>query len=139
MKSVEANPEKETILIRSGPKTRRDAVRNFLAFSDEGRRLKTASQNSRETEGKKSNKSTNRAPPPPFPTFPKCFGWIRVPRDVLPKIDPPVWKKVDEQFDCHWAIIYEFVPKASKERGGLLGERLQLLILHNVTLYTPIL
>jgi len=96
------NPE-QPILIKEGPKTLRDATDNFYAFSDTARQSHAPA-------------CRDGTPPPTFPTLPECYGWMRVKRDALPELDPPVcWKKVDEDFDWHWAIVYEFVPRASQD------------------------
>ncbi|KAK3939768.1 hypothetical protein QBC46DRAFT_408948 [Diplogelasinospora grovesii] len=34
---------------------------------------------------------------------------MRVKRNKLPVLDPPVWEEVDQDFDWQWAIVYEFV------------------------------
>lgn len=40
---------------------------------------------------------------------------MRVKRDALPELDPPVWKTVNEDLDWHCVIVYEFVPGASPD------------------------
>ena len=86
------------ILIKKEVKDENDALYNFFALSDEARprsRPRTASQ--------------NRMPPPPFPSLPRCYGWIKIDWREIPKLDPPVRMPVDE-VDWHWAIVYEYVP-----------------------------
>lgn len=88
------------ILIRKGPKTYEDAVDNLYAFSDDARH---------------SPRIEDGMPPPPFPPLPECYGWMRVKRHELPKLEPPIWEEVDEHVDWHWALIYELVPRAKQD------------------------
>lgn len=81
------------IKIRKGPPTHRSAVRNSYSFSDEGRQsLRLASRQ-------------GVTDPPPFPPLPTCHGWMRVQRDQLPLLYPPVRHEVDDSVDWHWAIV----------------------------------
>lgn len=91
---------KHPILIRRGPKTYEDAVDNLYAFSDDARH---------------SPHIEDGMPPPPFLPLPECYGWMRVKRHELPKLEPPIWEEVDEHVDWHWAIIYELVPRAKQD------------------------
>jgi hypothetical protein len=68
----------------------------LLAFSDDCRQQPT--------------KHGVTAPPPSFPPVTACHGWMTVRRDTLPRIDPRIWREVDEQVDWHWAIVYDFIP-----------------------------
>lgn len=96
---MSTNPE---VKVRKGPKTYKDAVRNFYLFSDEGRQ-----------------KSSHHglADPPPFPPLPTCYGWMQIQRDQLPLLDHPVWYDIDGSVDWHWAIVFEFVPGAIQDFG----------------------
>ncbi len=40
---------------------------------------------------------------------------MKVRRDELPLLDPPVRKRVDEELDWKWAIVYAFVPGANQD------------------------
>lgn len=88
------------ILIRTGPKSGKDAIDNLYAFSDEARQ---------------SPHIPDGTPPPPFPPLPVCYGWTTVKRHELPVLDPPIWKEVDGHLDWHWAVVYEVVPKANQD------------------------
>ncbi|KLU92597.1 hypothetical protein MAPG_11542 [Magnaporthiopsis poae ATCC 64411] len=103
MRRVETDPER-TILVKEGPQTVEDAINNLYAFSDAGRHG-TARQDGTLT------------PPPPFPALPECYGWMRVKRDTLSELGPPVWEQVNEDVDWHWAIVYEFVPPTPQDLG----------------------
>jgi hypothetical protein len=91
----------ETIKIRNPPRTKLDAIEILRAFSDEARYL-SADPTAHDDDPTK--------PPPPFPPLPVCYGWTKVRRDELPRLDPPVREEMDERVDWRWAIIYEFVP-----------------------------
>ncbi|KAI1127844.1 hypothetical protein F5Y10DRAFT_292536 [Nemania abortiva] len=101
MSTTETNPD-QVVKIREGPETFNEAIRNLYSFSDEGRR----SSRALERQGLTA--------PPPFPPLPVCYGWMRLQRDQLPLLDPPVWKEVDS-LDWHWAIAYELVPGAIQD------------------------
>ncbi|KAJ8126183.1 hypothetical protein O1611_g7455 [Lasiodiplodia mahajangana] len=102
MSNTETNPD-QFVKIRKGPKTFRDAIRNLYSFSDEGRQsLKTSTRQ-------------DLTDPPPFPPLPICYGWMRIQRDRVPRLDPPVRHEVDDSLDWHWALVYEFVPGAKQD------------------------
>lgn len=102
MRQVETDAQ-QPILIKKGPQTVEDAINNLYAFSDAARRPQrgTARQDG--------------TPPPSFPALPKCYGWMRVKRDTLFELDPPVWEQVNEDVDWRWAIVYEFVPATPQD------------------------
>ncbi|KAH9909791.1 hypothetical protein F4778DRAFT_789104 [Xylariomycetidae sp. FL2044] len=100
MSDMQANA---AVKIVEGPKTSRDAFRNLHAFSDEGRQSPRTSTRHQLTG------------PPPFPPLPACYGWMKIPRESLPRLDRPVWKEVDDDLDWHWAIVYELVPGATQD------------------------
>ena len=90
------------ILVKKEPRTPMDALKNLYAFSNEGRHSPRASR-------------PGRTPPPPFPSLPECYGWIRVKRADIPEVQPAPEATVDEHLDWHWGIVYEFVPGAKQD------------------------
>ncbi|KAJ9155214.1 hypothetical protein NKR23_g2126 [Pleurostoma richardsiae] len=98
MEDAKADPA-QNIMITKMPASRAHAINNLRAFSDEARRSPAMAM------GRQS------IPLPSFPPLPACYGWTKVARNELPLLDPPLLEEVDEGFDWHWAIIYEFVPK----------------------------
>ncbi|KAL7626477.1 hypothetical protein AAE478_003249 [Parahypoxylon ruwenzoriense] len=100
MQYVETDP-KQTIHLDRKPETRHDAFRLLLAFSDEQRH--------------RSAEHGSPGFPLIFPSITACHGWMTVRRDKLPRLDPPVWKEIDEQLDWHWAIVYDFVPEEEQD------------------------
>ena len=101
------SPE-QSIIVKKGPKSRKDAVNNMLAFSNETR------QSPQEGIADGLIIST------PFPPLPSCYGWLRISQDELPRLDPPTRLERYEHLGCHWAIVYEYVPE--KEQNLAIGQ-----------------
>ncbi|KAM5347284.1 hypothetical protein ACJ41O_010289 [Fusarium nematophilum] len=98
----------KAVYLRSKPKTRKQALRNLFAFTDEG--------------AEQSSQSPNREP---F-TFDerrinRCFGWTRV--SGL-DVNQALWRAgvlMDISDDVtYYAIVYEFVPKARLDADKIL-------------------
>lgn len=99
MKKAEGDSDQKIIL--ENPQNRPGAVLNLRAFSDEARL--SPMQYHRPIS------------PPPFTNITACYGWMKIKRDDIPCLRPPVWNDVDGDVDCHWAIIYEFVPPTEQD------------------------
>ncbi|KAI1496321.1 hypothetical protein F5X99DRAFT_422225 [Biscogniauxia marginata] len=101
MSQAESDPG-QSVNIKYGPRTGQDAMRNLKAFSDEERCSSRGPDDPNLTE------------PPPFPPFPRCYGWMKIEKNQLPLLDPPV-REAEDDSSWYWAIIYELIPSTGQD------------------------
>ncbi|KAK2036350.1 hypothetical protein LZ31DRAFT_483984 [Colletotrichum somersetense] len=121
------------IFLNPTPKTKKQALINLQAFSDEGRRQR------------KLEKLPNRVSPT-VPQIRECFGWTKVTGQKLwglgPKNTPPsttldgirreIWP--DEEY---YAIVYDFVPESQSLDNDVVQSQLDFYYLVGFCLTVP--
>ena len=122
MQSVVASAA-ERVYLNPNPQTRKDAMRNLQAFSDEGR------------QRARFAKFPRRKVCEEVPRFRQCFGWTvitpkimsQIPFGMKPEVERFKWvKRWFAPDDDYFAIIYEYIPPSdNKEHIPLMLSQLQ--------------
>ncbi|KAL2019473.1 hypothetical protein VTK56DRAFT_9589 [Thermocarpiscus australiensis] len=113
------------IMVNANPKTVADAVKNLRAFSDEGRA--------------KPEIFEDATPVPPFPPITRCFGWMQLDSEKLPR---RFHRYLEHEFPrgfqgvgAHYAMVYEYVPDTGETDPSVIQAQFDFFYLAGFSLH----